>query len=71
LASQNVSVPSVAVENQPGSGEGTPQATSVSTSSTIDEIAPVPMESVPPESSLKSRNDAGDVEERELVEISN
>jgi hypothetical protein len=71
LASQSVSVPSVAVDNQSDSGERTPQATSVSTSSTIDEILPVPLERVPPESSLKTRNDAGSVEERELVEISN
>jgi hypothetical protein len=66
-----MSVPSVTVENQTDSGERTPHATSVSTSSTIDEIVPVPMERVTPESSLKRRNVAGSVEERELVEVSN
>jgi hypothetical protein len=70
LASQSMSVPSVNVENQMDSGERTSHATSVSTSSTIDEIVPVPMERVGPESSLKRRDDAGSVEEREIVEVS-
>ena len=70
-SSQSMSATSVNVESQPDSGERTPHATSVSTSSTIDEIVPIPMERVNPESSLKGRGDAGSVEERELVEVSN
>ena len=70
VASQNVDVPSPPGESRSDSAE-TAHATSVSTSSTIDEIVPVSMEQVNPESSLKRRDDVGRVEERELVELSN
>lgn len=70
-SSQSMSVPTVNVESQTDCGERTPHATSMSPSSTIDEIVPVPMERVNPESSLKRRDDAGSVEQHELVEISN
>ena len=69
----NVSMSSTHHESSSEDHDESPQAASLSTESTIDEIVPVPVTNVPEErnSGLKSRTSAGSVEEREVVEVSN
>jgi hypothetical protein len=73
LATQVVNMPSVQVDSSETlheTRETTAAATSVSTSSTLDEITPVPGQHSTPDSGLKRRDDGGSVDERELVEES-
>lgn len=68
----NVSMSSTQHESSSEDHNESPQAASVSTESTIDEIVAVPVTNVTEErnSGLKSRRSAGSVEEREVVEVS-
>ena len=73
LATQVVNMPSVQVGSSATlleTRETSAAATSVSTSSTLEEITPVPIRNATPDSGLKRRDDGGSVEERELVEES-